>query len=282
MQTIIVTGLSGAGKTRAIQILEDAGFFCVDNVPFYLVHTFINLCKAGDSEITHLALVADIRGYFRGGEQNIIQKPDDVKALFLEADTRTLINRYQTSRRQHPLAERAGSLSKSLEMEKKLLAPIRQQSDWIIDTSDLDVKALRRRIMKIIRDEESDEQIRLTFSSFGFKYGIPMTSDFVFDTRFLPNPFYKAELREMTGEDAAVREYVMGSDVAQTFFEQTAQLLKTVIPEYTAVGKNHIEIAFGCTGGQHRSVTFARLMAERFQTAGYDVRIEHRELEKES
>ena len=282
MQTLIITGLSGAGKTQAIQILEDADYYCVDNVPFYLVPTFIELCNKGESEIANLALVTDIRGLFRGEKQSEIVfrgKPAGIKVIFLEADESALVTRYQTTRRKHPLSEQAGSLSKSIETEKQILKPLRDDADWVIDTTNYTVKDLRRAIKKVIQHEEKNEKIQLTFSSFGYKYGMPITADYVFDTRFLPNPFYKAELREKTGLDAEVRDYVMSSDASEKFLAETKQLIATVIPEYAGVGKSHVEIAFGCTGGRHRSVTFALLISEAFKSMGYDVRVEHRELE---
>lgn len=285
MQTIIVTGLSGAGKSQAIQILEDAGFFCVDNVPPQLVRTFVELCRTGDSEIDNLALVTDIRGdifneQFQLALSSFKNNNNGVEILFLEADPETLVTRYQTTRRKHPLTDRAGSLTQSIKMEREKLAPLRDEADHIINTTGMSVKELKKAIDCILENEGGNALIRVSVSSFGFKYGMPMGADFVFDVRFLPNPFYKKELRDKTGNDAEVRDYVMSFPEAQTFYEKVADLVAFVIPQYKNVGKEHVEIAFGCTGGQHRSVTFAYLLEQAFRKQGYLTAIDHRDMEK--
>ena len=286
--TLIVTGLSGAGKSQAITILEDAGYFCVDNVPPKLVITFIELCRQADSEIANLALVTDIRGDIRGEMMSetfqkelaaFKEQQAGVELLFLEAETETLVSRYQTSRRKHPLTEQAGSLTRSITLEREKLSYLRQAADFIIDTTDLSPKQLKAEIHNIL-DRDENPMASLTFSSFGFKYGMPMGADFVFDVRFLPNPFYKKELRELTGNDQAVRDYVMGFAEAREMLEKVKELVTFVVPQYTAIGKDHIQIAFGCTGGQHRSVTFANLLAEYFKQLGYIVSIDHRDTER--
>lgn len=284
MRTIIVTGLSGAGKSQAIQILEDAEFFCVDNVPPKLVRTFVDLCQSGDSEITHLALVTDIRGdifneEFQASLRELKNNNENVEILFLEAEPEIIINRYQTTRRKHPLTGKAGSLTQSIKMEKEKLQPLRDVADHIINTTLMSNKDLRNAIERILETEQSETMTQVNFSSFGFKYGLPMGADFVFDVRFLPNPFYKKELRDLTGNDVAVREYVMSCDEAQNFFDRVEGLMESVIPQYRNVGKEHLEVAFGCTGGQHRSVTYAYLMEEAFRKKGYLTNINHRDME---
>jgi UPF0042 nucleotide-binding protein len=285
MRTIIVTGLSGAGKSQAIQILEDSGFFCVDNVPPKLVRTFVDLCRSGDSEIDNLALVTDIRGdIFNEGFQKTLSalKHDNegVEIMFLEADPDTLINRYQTTRRKHPLTERAGSLSQSIKMEGERLAPLREEADYIINTTGMSPSELRVTVGKILKTAKENVMTQVNVSSFGFKYGMPLSADFVFDVRFLPNPFYKKELRDKTGENQEVRDYVMSFAEARDFLDRVVSLIDSVLPQYRGVGKEHIEVAFGCTGGQHRSVTFAWLFRKAFSDRGFITTINHRDMEK--
>ena len=286
--TLIVTGLSGAGKSQAITILEDAGYFCVDNVPPKLVQTFIDLCRSADSEITNLALVTDIRGDIRGDlmseafQQALTgfkEKTAGVEILFLEADTETLVSRYQTSRRRHPLTDQAGSLTRAISLEREKLQVLRRSADYVIDTTRLSNKDLKREIRTILEQEENNP-VTLTVSSFGFKYGMPMGADFVFDVRFLPNPFYKKELRDLTGNDPEVRDYVMSLDESVAMLDKVEELIGFVLPQYGAIGKDHLQVAFGCTGGQHRSVTFAVMLAERFGAKGVTVSLDHRDMEK--
>ena len=199
MKTLIVTGMSGAGKSKAIDILEDAGFFCVDNVPAQLVRTFVDLCRSGDSEIDRLAVVTDIRGetFNKAFQEALIAFKNDnknVDILFLEAEPTTLVSRYQETRRMHPLASRAGSLSRSIDLESKMLKPLRDDADYIIDTTELSTTELRKKINHLLDEDKSDAPLHVNVSSFGFKYGMPIGADFVFDVRFLPNPFYKKEL----------------------------------------------------------------------------------------
>lgn len=287
-RTLIVTGLSGAGKSLAIDILEDAGFFCVDNVPAKLVTTFIGLCRSADSEINNLALVTDIRGDGRGDiMKSDFQKAlaefkdhrDGVEILFLEASPESLVSRYQTSRRKHPLADRAGSLRRSIELEKEKLQPLKNAADYLINTTDMSSQELRKQINSILETND-DEKITLTVSSFGYKYGLPMGADFVFDVRFLPNPFYKKELRFLTGNDRAVQDYVMQFPESGKMLDRVIELMTFILPQYQSIGKEHIQVAFGCTGGQHRSVTFANLLEKAFREKGYVTNIDHRDTEK--
>ena len=286
MKTLIVTGMSGAGKSKAIDILEDAGFFCVDNVPAQLVRTFVDLCRSGDSEIDRLAVVTDIRGetFNKAFQEALIAFKNDnknVDILFLEAEPAILVSRYQETRRMHPLAARAGSLSRSIELESQMLKPLRDDADYIIDTTALSTADLRKEINALLDEDKSDEPLHVNVSSFGFKYGMPIGADFVFDVRFLPNPFYKKELRDKTGNDAEVRDYVMSFDAAKMYFEKITDLIESVLPRYVDVNKEHVEIAFGCTGGQHRSVTFAYLTEKYFHAKGYPTSVSHRDITKD-
>ena len=286
MKTIVLTGLSGAGKSQAANILEEAGFFCVDNVPPKLVNTFIKLWHSGESEIEKLALVTDIRGdVFHEGFATALaemsENDQSVDIIFLEADEQVLVKRYQETRRQHPLAKKAGSLLNSIQKERSVLKSLRHASDYVIDTSHLKTRGLELELKKII-EADPDEKIimQLNFSSFGFKYGMPVTADFVFDLRFIPNPFYIPELRGQTGEDAPVRDYVMAQTEAQDFFVRVRDMIEAVIPAYIRVEKKYIEVAFGCTGGQHRSATFAYLMEETFREMGHLTNVSHRDMRK--
>ena len=286
MKTLIVTGLSGAGKSMAIDIIEDAGFFCVDNVPVHLVATFVGLCRSGDSEIEKLAVVTDIRSSmnsanFQGLFKQMHRDLSEVEVLFFEADAEVLVRRYQESRRRHPLLAQAGGLLAAIQLERDQLAPIREQADYIIDTTDLKLADLKHRILSLLEREKLSATIQVKLMSFGYTYGVPISADFIFDARFLPNPFYKKELRHLTGEDRAVRDYVMGFPAAQDYFERLKALIASVIPYYEDVNKGYVEIAVGCTGGQHRSVTFACLLASALRAQGFDTQITHRDIGKD-
>lgn len=286
MKTIIVTGLSGAGKSQAIQILEDLGYFCVDNLPPKLIKTFIALCENTGAEISNLALVTDIRGdifseKIQSSLINFKEENKDIQMLFLEADDESLVARYQESRRKHPLTGIAGSLSQSIKLEREKMSNFRQEADYVINTTDMKLKELKNTIEQLLKAERRETQTQVNIASFGFKYGQPMSADFVFDVRFLPNPFYKKELRSKTGEDKEVRDYVMSSEEACQFYKKVEDLIDSVIPQYRKVGKEHLEVAFGCTGGQHRSVTFAYLMEEAFCKKGYLTKISHRDITKD-
>lgn len=284
---MIITGLSGAGKSKAINILEDEGFFCVDNVPVHLVMTFIGLCRNRGSEFERLAIVTDIRG--SGADQDVTETfdhfadnlPTDVEVLFLEADTQELVRRYQVSRRKHPLLDQANTLVGAIEMERDILKELRTRADYIIDTTSLNVKDLKKLILNMLALDKKNTEVGVKVSSFGFKYGMPISADFVFDVRFLPNPYYKAELRRLTGEDEAIQNYVMQFPQSKVYFEKVLDLIKTTIPHYEEVNKQYVEIAFGCTGGRHRSVTFACLLSEALRKENIPVSLSHRDIDKD-
>ncbi len=286
METIIITGVSGAGKTQAIDYLEDFGFFCIDNMPIQLLSKFIDLCiEAGQDKI---AVVTDIRSIALSKEipkfRDIykIKQDNDTKILYMDSDDSTIVKRYQQSRRRHPLSITSGSLEHAIGDERAIMKEMKDLADVIIDTSELKPSDLYEHLKEIIIQDDEPEMILLNFISFGFKYGVPKSADFVFDTRFLVNPFWVEELREKTGQDVEVQEYVMESAVAKEFLENIHKLLVGIIPSYLTVDKTHITIAIGCTGGQHRSVTITQLLAERFRdNPNYKVRVEHRDINKD-
>lgn len=285
MNTVIVTGVSGAGKTQAIDYLEDFGFFCIDNMPIKLLPKFLELCiEAGQPRV---AVVTDIRSIAFSkdspalAELYKLKQDPNTSILFLDADDNTIVRRYQQTRRRHPLSYSEGSLESSIRQERHLMNEMKSLADEIIDTSDLKPSELYESLKEIYDIDQTSEEMLLTFISFGFKYGAPRSADFVFDTRFLPNPFWIEELKRKTGEDIEVREYVMKSKVAREYEENIINLLKSIIPNYLKVDKTHLTIAFGCTGGQHRSVTFAYLLAEAFKNMGYQVSLEHRDIIKD-
>ncbi|MGV8905491.1 MAG: RNase adapter RapZ [Acetobacterium sp.] len=285
MKTIIITGMSGAGKSQAMEILEELGFFCIDNLPPQLIVTFLNLCQESASGIENIALVTDIRGdIFSGDKISPLEEyrgaGKDVELIFLDADDKVLVSRYQESRRTHPLASCSGNLLEAIQKERKTLDHFREMADVIIDTSHIKVGELKKKILALSKKEEHLIKPQVNIYSFGFKYASPIGADFVFDVRFLPNPFYKKELRNLTGEDQAVRDYVMSCPEAQEFYKKLLDLLEFVIPQFTNVSKNNVEIAIGCTGGQHRSVTFAWLLEAALKAKGYETRLRHRDITK--
>lgn len=286
MRTLIVTGLSGAGKSEAVDILEDAGFFCVDNVPVHLVATFVRLCASNDVEIERLAVVTDIRSAaaspdFKAAVATFLKETRDAEMICLEADTDVLVRRYQQTRRRHPLISQTGNLEQAIKQERETLAVLKDQADLVIDTSHLTPKGLRHRLLGFLEDEKNNTRIQVNVSSFGYKYGMPLSADFVFDVRFLPNPFYKKELRNLTGKDTAVRDYVMSFPASRDYLAKVTDLVLSVVPHYEDVSKETVDIAFGCTGGQHRSVTFAILLEEALRKKGCDTALYHRDIEKD-
>lgn len=287
MKTLIITGLSGAGKSKTVDILEDEGFYCVDNVPVHLVMTFIRLCRDGKSEIEKLAIVTDIRGvvsnpdYTATLNQFVEALPEDVEILFLETKPQELVRRYQVSRRKHPLLDQANTLIGAIEMETHIMGVLRKRANCIIDTTTLSINDLRKLIVNMLVADKKKAQVGVKVSSFGFKYGMPISADFVFDVRFLPNPYYKKDLRQLTGQDEAVQQYVMKFPQSRAYFDKVLDLIKTVIPHYEDVNKKYVEIAFGCTGGRHRSVTFACLLSQALEEEKIAVSLTHRDIDKD-
>lgn len=287
MEFVIITGMSGAGKTSALHILEDIGYYCVDNIPASLLATFYTLCsKSDDDMMKRVAVVVDVRGNENYDKMNtdieeFKASHNDVKILFIDAKTDTLIIRYKETRRKHPLSERLkdGTVAEEVEYEKALLMPVRRLADYKIDTSYMSNKQLRERIMSMFMDDTS-QSLTLTFMSFGFKYGIPLEADLIIDVRCLPNPFYIPELKPLTGNDKVVRDYVLNSEDTQKFLRLTLDLLDFSVPLYLKEGKSELVVGIGCTGGKHRSVTIARCLKEHFYQKGYKCVIQHRDVNK--
>ncbi|MGM0471903.1 MAG: RNase adapter RapZ [Bacillota bacterium] len=283
---VIITGMSGAGKTEAIRIFEDLGFFCVDNLPPALISKFAELCLQSEGKINKVALVIDIRGgdFF----DNLLEELDlldeqqliNHEILFLEAEDNTLIQRYKETRRRHPLAEE-GRILDAIDLERKKLRSLRAQADKVIDTSQLSIKELQEELRSNYNQLDLEENINISLISFGFKYGMPLDADLMFDVRFLPNPYYVNYLRDLTGNDNQVQEYVLKWSVAEKFRDKFFDLIEFLIPQYISEGKTHLTIAIGCTGGRHRSVTFVNKLSDFLLTQDYYVNIEHRDIEKD-
>ena len=286
MKLVIVTGMSGAGKTIALKMLEDIGFYCVDNLPISLVDKFVQLVSEGTS-IEKAALGLDIRsGEELGNLDEILEdwrrSNVDVQVLFLDANDAVLIKRYKETRRTHPLAG-AGRLENGIEKEREKLAFLKREADYIIDTSMLLTRELRKELEKIFLQDARYKNMYVTVLSFGFKYGIPEDADLVFDVRFLPNPYYDEHLRPLTGQVQAVRDYVMQGGTADAFLKKLYDMIDFLLPNYINEGKNQLVIAVGCTGGKHRSVTIARALYEHLEAAGeYGIRIDHRDIDKDN
>lgn len=285
MRFVIVTGMSGGGKSSAIRMLEDLGFYCVDNLPVSLIDKFAEVVSLPNAEITKVALGLDVRTdhSFTGVSEaiaSIREKGYPLEVLFMDASDEVLIKRYKETRRAHPLSGE-GRIEEGIEAERRVLADIREKSDYVIDTSQLLTRELRQTLADIFVRDEAYQSLMITVLSFGFKYGIPFDADLVFDVRFLPNPFYVDELKKMTGNDAPVRDYVMSAPEAGIFIDKLKDLLAFLIPGYIKEGKNQLVIAVGCTGGQHRSVTVANALYEALADGGgYGIKIAHRDHKK--
>ena len=285
MTFLIVTGLSGSGKSSCVKVLEDIGFFCIDNMPPQLIPNFAEMC-AKNRDIERVAIVTDIRGgaMFLKLSENLSQlraiNGVEVKILYLEASKEVLMNRYNETRRKHPLEEAAGGdLSKAIDAEMTLLTDIRACADYIIDSSLLTSRQLQEQVSGLFLDNPSDRML-VSCMSFGFMYGVPGEADLVFDVRCLPNPFYVPELKRLTGLDEAVRDFVMKHPQSVEFEKKIFDMAEFLLPLYVSEGKSRLVIAFGCTGGKHRSVTFAKRTAEHLENAGFLVREVHRDIDK--
>ena len=282
---IIISGLSGSGKSPALRALEDHGFYCVDNMPATLIPTFSELCQHSARGLSRVAFVVDIRGQeFLEHFQNVIsrlrEQGHEVRFLFLESSTEMLIRRYSETRRRHPLEkERGMPLPEAVSEERGEIAFLREIADEIIDTSDLTVHELRRLIMERLLIPVS-EKMKVTFLSFGYSYGVPPESDIAMDVRFLANPFFVKELRPLTGDDKAVKDYVLEKEETRDFLERFGDLIEYLVPQYEREGKSYLTIAIGCTGGKHRSVVIAERLAEIFRARGKEVTVRHRDVER--
>lgn len=282
MKIVVITGMSGAGRSQAMKIFEDAGYYCIDNMPLALMPKFVELVENNTENIEKVALVADIRGrrFFDTLEKTIETMKNsnaDFKTLFLEASNESLIKRYKEARRVHPLNP-GGSIEEGINKERKRLEVIRNIADKIIDTSQLSLSQFKESIYKHFSDAEEGTGFTVNLMSFGFKKGLPMDADFIYDARMLPNPFYVEELKSLTGNDQAVRDYVMKFDESKEYYKRLKELIEFHIPLCIKEGRRQLVIAVGCTGGQHRSVTFANLLSEDIRRSGYTVTCRHREL----
>ena len=286
MRFVIVTGLSGAGKTQAIRNLEDLGYFCVDNLPPTLIPKFAEACYNTDGRIDKIALVIDIRGgkFFDDlfvSLKHLKETGYKYEILFLEASDEVLIKRFKESRRKHPLAP-DGRLLNGILMERNRLREVKDRADNIIDTSKLATRELREEITKIYSEEgQVETQLIITVLSFGFKYGIPVDSDLAFDVRFLPNPYYIPELKKYSGNDKPVSDYVMSFKETQDFIDKLEDMLQFLIPNYLKEGKRQLIVSIGCTGGRHRSVTIANAIYNKLKDSGHKVNIDHRDIEED-
>ena len=284
MKLIIVTGMSGAGKSKAVDFLEDAGYYCLDNLPVKLLPSVVNWMAMNKEFPQKVAVTLDIRskdisdGFFAALE-SVKNAGVPARVLFLECEDAVLIKRYKESRRLHPLMnlENRADISTALSEERKVLASVRESADYIIDTSSLATAMLREKIVDLL-ESDTDEGMLLHFISFGYKYGIPAEADLVFDVRCLPNPFYVENLRILTGLDAPVREYVFSTDEAEGLFLRIRELLEYSVPLYEKEGKARLVVAFGCTGGQHRSTAFAYRMQKEFETRRENVKLSCRDM----
>ncbi|MBF1142208.1 MAG: RNase adapter RapZ [[Eubacterium] sulci] len=283
MKVVVVTGLSGAGKTNAMDWFEDRGFYCVDNMPPALIANFIELTKSSKKQIEKAAFVFDARGgaYFSDMKEyiNLLKSDEniDCRILFIEASERTLIKRFNETRRAHPLA--TGSTTKEvIAAEREELKEIRDLSDYIIDTTNLKVAELKQEISKIFEEGSGKSSFLINIKSFGYKRGIPIEADLVLDMRFIPNPYYLPSLKRLTGNNKKVSSYVLRQKVTQDFIKAELEMLEMLIPAYIKEGKYHLNIAFGCTGGQHRSVATADEVAKELRAKGYRVTLEHRDI----
>ena len=288
MRFVIVTGMSGAGKSTALKMLEDMEYFCVDNLPVQLIDKFAQLLGDGvPGEIEKVAIGVDVRsGKALGGLEKVLENirlpGTGVEVLFLDADDATLVKRYKETRRSHPLSG-AGRVDEGIRREREQLKFLRNYADYILDTSKLLTRELKAELERIFVDNREFKNLMVTVLSFGFKYGIPSDADLVFDVRFLPNPYYMEGLRPLSGNDAPVRDYVMGFDIAHEFSDKLEDMVRFLIPNYIAEGKTQLVIAVGCTGGKHRSVTLANELYQRLsQDEGYGLKIEHRDIEKDA
>ena len=286
MRFIIVTGLSGAGKSEATNSLEDMGYFCVDNLPPTLIKKFAEVCKQSDGKIDKVALVIDIRGGIFFDDlfdslNELAKEQFEYEILFLDTADEILVKRFKEKRRSHPLAP-GGRVITGIERERKRLKEVKEKADIIIDTSKYAIKDLREEMLKKFGDGEiPQKQLAITVLSFGFKYGIPVDSDLVFDVRFIPNPFYIPELKPHSGNDKPVKDYVLQQEESKVFLEKSVDMLKFLIPNYNKEGKRQLIISIGCTGGRHRSVAIANAIYENLKDSNYNVYVEHRDIKED-
>ena len=284
MRFVVVTGMSGGGKRTALKLLEDVGFYCVDNLPVSLLDKFVELVSMPGAEVSKVALGLDIRSDQKFGEvedalENLRKKGYVFEILFMDCSEKVLLTRYKESRRMHPLALDGKRVEEGIRIEKEILRTIRKRADYVIDTSNLLTRELKEEIDRIFVRNEEYNSLMINVVSFGFKNGIPADADLVFDVRFLPNPFYIDELKNHTGNDKEVQDYVMGFPEAHQFMDKLTDMMLFLIPNYIKEGKYQLVIGIGCTGGKHRSVTLANALYERLKDQGnYSIKLTHRDV----
>ena len=286
MEFLIISGLSGAGKSRAADMLEDLDYYCVDNMPIALIPKFAQLCIAANEHYKRVALVTDIRE--RASFEELFRVLDglweigcDYRILFMEADIPSIVKRYKETRRRHPLATPGISIEDAIANEIKLMEPVRERADYIINTGNLTLSMLQNELFRLFIGEDAERKLAVNVMSFGFKYGIPIESDLVFDVRFLPNPYYVSELRELCGLDEPVSEFVFRSSETREFVKQLEnKAVKFLLPLYVDEGKMSLTISIGCTGGHHRSVAIAAALTDYIRQLGYEVVNINRDLNK--
>lgn len=285
MRFVIVTGMSGSGKSEVMSVLEDIGYYCIDNLPPALIPKILELGVQSQGTMENIALGIDIRGYnfeksYSSSLDYIREQNYETDVLFLETDDDILVRRYKMTRKRHPLSKE-GDILFGIQKERKLLTGIKAKSDVTIDTSTMQVRDLRDRIIEIFRLDETKNTMAVHLTSFGFKYGIPMSADLVFDVRFLPNPYYVEELKNKTGEDKDIQEFVMDSKKSVEFLDKITEMIEFLLPNYEDEGKNYVQIAIGCTGGKHRSVTFVNLLYDILKNSQYNVQKNHRDIKRD-
>lgn len=283
MEFLIISGMSGAGKSQAADILEDMGYYCVDNMPLALLPRFAELCLASRGRYDHVALVTDVRE--RESVDGLLPALDglwdiglEYRILYIEADVPTIVRRYKSSRRPHPMQEPGGTIDDAVRREARALEPVRERADYIINTSGLTTAMLQSRIRELLGS--ADKRFSVTVTAFGYKYGLPLDADLVFDVRFLPNPYYVSELRPLSGLDEGVARFVLDRDETREFMDRLTALLDFVMPLYAEEGRYTLHIAIGCTGGRHRSVAVADALARRLSEKSGNVTAAFRDIEK--
>ncbi|WP_326907575.1 RNase adapter RapZ [Sedimentibacter sp. MB31-C6] len=284
MEFVIITGMSGAGKSQAINVLEDINYYCMDNLPPALLPNFAELCKTSSKEVSKVAVVADIRGgiFFKDLFNSLeMLKNNGIKyhILFLDASDEDLVKRYKELRRPHPLST-TGRIIDGIQEEREMLKEVKQKSDYIIDTSSMKLGRLKEEILSIFVKGKISHNMNITIMSFGYKYGLPNDSDLVFDVRFLPNPYYIEKLKYSTGNDTNVQDYVMSFETSEIFIDKLISMLKFLMPLYIKEGKSNLVISIGCTGGKHRSVTISNKVADLLSEENYRVLLTHRDAGK--
>ena len=285
MEILIISGLSGSGKSRAATYLEDIGYYIVDNLPAEMMVKFADFCAASSGRYDRVALVYDVRAaepfdLLIDTLERLKTTGVNCRMLFLEASTKTIINRYKETRRVHPLSGKGYNIEQAVQVEREMMWPIRDHADFIVDTTSFSTAKLRSELLNLFGDQSDRTGLSVNVLSFGFKHGIPIEADLVFDVRFMPNPYYVAELKEKTGLDAHVRDFVLGFQQTRSFLEKLQEMLTFLLPLYAEEGKTVLVIAIGCTGGHHRSVAVAHEVADYIMKAGYPVTENHRDISR--